>query len=260
MSDDQRPDPPAADDPSATRSGLPATPSPAAASPGGLPSWLLIGVALGLLVILTLVGLYVLRLGPFEPAAEPTASPTPGAIATSPPPTDRPPTDEPPTASPAASPTTTAPPATPTPSPDTTAIGLLLTHVPADIRDGCQPSTGLDGVSALLSCPTTDGRFTLNYAQFGDDQALTQIYDATFRTSEIDRDSGNCGDASTWPAEASYSIDGQPNGRFLCMLVDDVPAIYWTDTPLVIFAWMTAEPSDERALYEFWRTAAGPLP
>ena len=253
MSDDQRHDPPAAD-PTGTRSQLPVPPAPASA--GGPPSWLLIGVALGLLVILTLVGLYVLRLGPFEP----TASPTPGAIATSHPPTDQSPTDEPPTTSPAPSPTSSAPPATPTPSPDTTAIGLLLTHVPADIRDGCQPSTGLDGASALLSCPTTDGRFTLSYAQFADDQALAQIYDGTFRTSEIDRDSGNCGDASTWPAEASYSINGQPNGRFLCMLVDDVPAIYWTDTPLVIFAWMTAEPGDERALYEFWRTTAGPLP
>ena len=254
MSDDQRLDPPApADD---TRTDLPSPPAP----PGGMPNWLLIGIALGLLAILTLVGLYVLRLGPFAPASEPTPSPTHGALATSPPPTDPPSSDGLPTASPTPRPTTTLPPQTPTPTLDTTAVGVLLTHVPAHIRAGCQPSTGLDEVRALVSCPTDDGRFTLNYAQYTSQPALTEIYDATARTSEIDRDSGNCADASTWPAEASYSIDGRPNGRFLCLMIDDLPAIYWTDAPLLILAWMTADPGDERALYDFWRTAAGPLP
>jgi hypothetical protein len=234
----------------------------------GGPSAILLGLlVVGLLLGLGVAALYGLGLGPFAPAATPatgTATPTPVADTPVPPTslvTPRPAEPSPgPTVTAAASPTAEPPtPATPTATPPTDSQSQLLSHIPADLRDGC---IVVDHVASLAqaTCVADDGGIVATYILYADATTMEQTYDGLVFLSGVDLDSGTCSDGVTWPAEGAYSINQQPVGRVLCMAADGTPTIYWTDQRVNIFSQAAGSAGQAERLYEFWRSEAGPIP
>ena len=220
------------------------------------PSVVLMGVvALVLVLVVGIGGLFAFGIGPFA-----RATPTPFARATTAP---TPLVTVPPTAIVApsngatAAPTATAgPTATPLPSGDV--VAALLTHIPPDFADACFVSPGGSPIVAIASCTADDGAIEVTYFQYDSQESMFQAYEGFRLTSEIEPDTGSCGDPTTWPAENDYNIAEQPAGRLLCTEALGQTSIYWTDDRLNILSQATHTTSDFARLVEFWETESGP--
>lgn len=209
-------------------------------------------LALVVAAVLVLGLLYGLGIGPFaaqptpSPTLEPAASGTPLAVATSSVtalPTQ--PTAQP---SPAVSVASLAP---PPPTPDVQ-IELLLSHVPQGLRQDCVGVSGTTPVLATATCTTGDGQITVSYLLYGDEPQMAAAYDGFVLVAQIERDSGDCAQPETWPAEGLYLFDDEPAGRLLCMVTDDRPTIYWTNDGLAILTIAVHGGGDHERLWEFW--------
>ncbi|HUP82792.1 MAG TPA: hypothetical protein VM284_01220 [Candidatus Limnocylindria bacterium] len=220
------------------------------------PSMLLVGGICFLLVLVVGVGaLYALGVGPF---ARPTPRPTPTLVAQTTPTagsvTPRP------TASGAATPVAspTGPAASATPVGDVKAA--LLSHVPEDIQDSCFVSAPDDSstIVALAVCSADDGNIALTYFQYDSHDSMMLPYNGYRLASQIEPDSGDCNDHSTWPAEAEFNIGDEPAGRWLCTEELGQTTIYWTDDRLNILSQATQTEIDYERLLDFWYHESGP--
>jgi hypothetical protein len=237
------------------------------------------GLALVLVLLVGVGAMYALNIGPFAkptptaisrptgaPTAVPTATPTAAPSAT-PSPTASPtpvasPTGGagpslPPTASPTAAPTASATPsAGPSPSGDIAAE--LLSHVPPAIQGSCFTTPGGAPILALATCSMDDGAIELTYFQYDGQESMFLAYEGFRFVSEIEPDTGDCSDPSTWPTENDYTIGGQPVGRWLCTEALGQTTIYWTDDRLNILSQATHTTADYARLLDFWVNESGP--
>lgn len=230
-------------------------PPPPAPRSGG-PSVVLVGlIALVLVAVVGVSSMFALGIGPF---ARPT--PTPIARPTDPPST--PPPTSPPTALPTVTPTSGATAAPPTPTPIPIASGdvaaLLLSHVPAALAGTCVAAPGGSPILAIATCIADDGAIEVTYFQYNSQEAMSQAYEGFRLTSEIEPDTGNCSDPTTWPTEDEYTIGDQPAGRYLCTEALGQTTIYWTDDRLNILSQATHTTADYARLFEFWTSESGP--
>jgi hypothetical protein len=214
-------------------------------------------MALLALVIVLAVGvsaLFAFGIGPFArptptPIARPTAAPTPLATL---PPTGAPTA----TAGATAEPTATAAPTVPIPSGDV--VAALLSHVPPPLLDTCVGNPGSAPIVASATCTADDGVIELTYSVYDSRDSMFQAYEGFRLVSEIEPDTGDCNDPSTWPAEAPYNVGGQPAGRWLCTEALGQTTIYWTDDRLNILSQATHTTADYARLVEFWVSESGP--
>jgi hypothetical protein len=240
-----------------------ASPQPPRNQPG--PSLIVIGgVTLLLVLAIGVVALFALNLGPF---AGPTPTPTPTRVAQPSPtiplatPSPRPSATVGSTATPAPSPQLSptpnvGPTATPIPSGD--AIYVLLSHVPNEIVDSCTTTTGEGKVLARAKCSARDGKIEVTYFLYADFDSMFATYEGFREASQIERNSGNCNNPASWPAESDFAISGEPSGRFLCTEASGATTIYWTDSRLNIFSEATDTESDHARLVAFWVHDSGP--
>lgn len=237
------------------RSGVTRTPPPADSD-----SSRAVLAVLTVLLIVALAVTGVLAMNVFGPATAPSPPPTQGA-ATSPSPTAATglATSDPTTTT--ASPTTAA---SPDPAPSTPPVTpydsqqALLSHIPADLRDGCQLAPGTAPALATATCQADDDQILATYFLYDDERAMENAYDDFVEISTVERDSGRCSEPETWPSEGVYSISDEPAGRVLCMQNSDAPTVYWTDSRLLVLAWAFHLGADDERLYEFWLREAGP--
>jgi hypothetical protein len=172
--------------------------------------------------------------------------------------------------------TTAAPPATDV-QPETGAADAgitpeqeqLLAHVPPGIQATCvsyPPDAPklLAGLVAGLSCEQSNG-ITPQYLQYDSQESMETAYFA-YAVSTDARDRGDCSKA--FPAEGTYSIDGQPAGRVNCFNADEIftnggppgPVIWWTTDSLAILASASWPNGPDTQLFDWWTTEPGPLP
>ncbi len=213
---------------------------------------------LGVAVVgaLAIIALFALNLGPFS-----TSTPTPIA-STTPLPSDAP--SNAPTAStvsplPSTSATPTSPPQTPSTTPATPEEALLA-HVPDAIRPTCSVHPGNGQALLVADCTSDDGSISVGYSVFGDPDSLEQAFTSLRVASQIEPDSGNCADYTTWPAEGTYSASGGLTGRFLCTDEPGSMTIYWTDAKFLVLGVASDQTPDLERLIDFWQNEAGPAP
>jgi hypothetical protein len=146
-------------------------------------------------------------------------------------------------------------------------FGELLPHVPEAIRGSCVGTEPLEPVLATVSCTAGDGEITVDYAQYPDRDSMYAAYNQHVRIAQIETSSGLCFDdhggnigatPGRWPAENSYSVEGQPAGRYLC-LVEDAPFVWWTHDLLLILAGASAGAQSVDRLVTFWVNESGPV-
>jgi hypothetical protein len=112
----------------------------------------------------------------------------------------------------------------------------------------------------MASCSALTVGITLNYSQYASADLRNSAYQDEFAQAQIEPDTGSCEDHSTWPAESSYDVGGQPVGRRMCVDQQGRPTIIWTDDRLNVLANATSQIGDPAGLLQFWTTQAGPLP
>ncbi len=226
---------------------------------------MLVGGAIAIVVLLAaIVVLLVLNLLKGSP------SETPEPSASTPIATQRPTATGSPTASagptssaeptssagPTANPATTRPTAPGTPA---TGYEAFLLHIPEQIRSSCVQGTGKAQTFLFNALCTSPSGFEVAYSQYADAIGMDSDYEQLFEAQQIDRDSGSCEDHATWPAEGAYQVEGSPAGRRLCIDVEGVPSIYWTDDRLIILSNAMSPTGNAAGLIEFWTNEAGPV-
>ncbi len=190
------------------------------------------------------------------PTGEPTAEPTPEPTATPTPEPTAAPTDEP-TLEPTATPTSSAE----AEFPDA-AEAALLEFVPEAFRDSCvRPfGEGVDVVADLDCFPTDLGADQVNYNQFATLEIMNESFDETRDFLGVPPSQGTCSDPEQWPADGTYSIDGEPAGRILCTdTFTGASIIWWTDELLNIKSVAISNEADREAVYQFWASDSGPV-
>jgi hypothetical protein len=224
-------------------------------------------VAIGAVIALLVAGilsLLVLNLLKGTPAASPSPSASTPAASHAAPTTARSPNGSlvPSSASPPLGPPTVRP--TPGGSIVVPSAGTpeaaLLGHVPDTIRAACSTGISTDGAAlAVVNC-VPSATVSVSYTQYADATSMDAAYEQIFSALQIDQDSGSCEDHTTWPAESSYEVEGQPAGRRVCVDASGSATIYWTDDRLLILSTANSASADADALLEFWTNEAGPLP
>lgn len=228
--------------------------------------------AVGLAALITVVGLFVLGLGPFaapstQPSNSSTARPTTQAtigapITPSPSATQQ--SSTAPAPSPTGSPDVSQPPATPS-----TASDALLAHVPEALHGTCAAASFEEPALAVVSCTADGGAITVTYTLYADQPSMAAVYDAAVIAAGIDDSSGRCynrnaageivATTTRWPAENGYSIQDEPAGRYLCFDDGTTATLNWTDDRLYILAIATADKAIVDRLLSFWIDEAGPV-
>jgi len=287
-----------------TYGGPPAGPPPGGYPPTGYgygtpppkrggPSMLVLGaIALAVVLVLGVGGMYALGLGPFQPSATattgaqltptPKPSKTPADSTATPTEAGASPTESaaPETTAPATTAPATLPPTAPATSPGFTFPGLsipptdpgaspsmsaadsaLLEHVPEDLRDSCTPREIVPPAISTLSCSTGFERgIAVTYSQYPDTASMETAYEFQVQLwggANVGND--QCSDTSTWPTELGYTVEDEPYGRLLCYELGTSPQIRWTDTKLNVLSWtfgLVNVTKDE--IYDFWDSEAGP--
>ena len=249
---------------------------PPPASGGGPSAIVILLIAVLLLAVVGVGGAYALKLGPFAPA--PTGTPVAGPTPTT---THRPASGTPqPTAA-----VTLPPKSTPTPVPSATlepvetpileptetpffsippnpspgAAGEeLLTHVPGAIRESCTATDGVAPILAIATCVQDSGEIPILYYKYASNDEMNAAYEGFRLASQIEPDSGDCNDETTWPAEHGYTIGGVHAGRWLCTDTPGTPTIYWTDERLQILSQASQTLGDHTRIVDFWIHESGP--
>lgn len=228
--------------------------------------------AVALAAVITVVGLFILGIGPFgAPAEQPSISPSPAPSS---------PRSIGPAGSPSTSPSqeqsagpTSAPAASPTPSralaTPSSANDVLLTHVPEALRPTCTPGSFDAPALALVTCNADAGAIILSYTLYADQPSMAAVYDAAVVAAGIDVDSGRCyngnggadivATTSRWPSENGYTIQDQPVGRYLCHADDATATVTWTDDRLYVLARASSGLTAVDRLIAFWIEEAGPV-
>jgi hypothetical protein len=262
------------------------------------PSALVIGaIALALVLVLGVGGMYALGLGPFAPSATPTtgakltptasqpsSTATPTAPAASPSPTETlaPATSAPATTAPATTaPSTTAPattapaselpsftlppisfpPVSPGPSASPNAVeAALLLHVPEDFRDSCSATPVVQPAVAGLNCNAGLERgIFMSYTQYPDFDSMQAAYEFIVQLYGTDAGSEDCEVAGNWPSEYGYTIDEVHAGRVLCSEFGTLPQMHWTDERFNILTWsFGVGDATKEDMHSFWASEAGP--
>ena len=137
-------------------------------------------------------------------------------------------------------------------------MSQLLAHVPTAFAETCTASPGSAPIVASASCTADDGAIEVTYFQYDSQDSMFQAYEGFRLLSQIEPDTGDCQDASTWPTEDGYTISDQPAGRWLCTEALGQTSIYWTDDRLNILSQATHTTSDFARLVEFWFEESGP--
>lgn len=134
----------------------------------------------------------------------------------------------------------------------------MLTHVPIAFRESCTAIEGVAPVVATASCTQDNGEIRVMYSQYATNEDMDSAYQGFVSASEIEPDSGDCKDATTWPAENNYTINSLPAGRWLCTDKPGDPTIYWTDERLHILSQASHALDDHARLVDFWVNDSGP--
>jgi hypothetical protein len=96
------------------------------------------------------------------------------------------------------------------------------------------------------------------YTLFGTREEMQAAYELLRLAAQIEPDTGNCEDETTWPAEDGYTIGSVSTGRYLCVTAG-FPVIHWTDDRFNILAQVSSPLSDYDRLLDFWANEAGPI-
>jgi hypothetical protein len=225
-----------------------------------------LGALLGL--VLAAVIVFILGLGPFSPGATPGS---PGAAAqtgaASPAGEGTPQATAVPAAGETLAPSQTpgsSPPAGSTPG---TATDALLSHVPEALRESCTPGAFVAPALALVNC-THEGQISVIYSSYPDQASMTADYEAKVILAGIENSSGRCyhtnedgtftATTSRWPSENGYTVNDEPQGRYLCYELG-LPSIAWTDDGLYILGIASSSSGDVDRLVGFWVNEAGPF-
>ena len=144
----------------------------------------------------------------------------------------------------------------------TAAEAALLEHIPSALKITCsrtdfavaEESTAAIVCSALVG----DGSVTITYQRYDDAEGMDAAYSRNLEFMSVDRDSGAC--SGEWPAEASYSIDGEVAGRVGCSELGDIARfISWTDDRLLIHGYAEGFGVAKDAFYGWWLKESGPI-
>jgi hypothetical protein len=138
------------------------------------------------------------------------------------------------------------------------AAAQLQTHIPSAFAASCFVSPSTAPILAIASCSTDNGAIEITYWQYDSQDSMFTAYEGFRLTSEIEPDTGNCDDPTTWPTEHAYNINSQPAGRWLCTEALGQTSIYWTDDRLNILSQATHTEADYARLVEFWTGESGP--
>jgi hypothetical protein len=138
----------------------------------------------------------------------------------------------------------------------------LLGHVPSAITDSCSPAEEYDDELAVAqaNCSADDDKIYVSYMLFLDQPSMQTAYDSQVSFWNITPDTGSCNSADSWPGESSYTIGGQPAGRWLC--IEIYSTIHWTDDRVNILSNTASFDGsvDRDGILEFWTNDAGPNP
>ena len=166
---------------------------------------------------------------------------------------------------------TTGPSPSPTPEPNfatqdrpqTPEEERLLTYIPQDIAETCQPFDARSG-SAVggLVCTDADGEVEVLYRLYADRDSMDGALQVNANIHGAS--GGEC--ASDRVALTPYTIGELKGGRVLCYrLEEDVFSrrershIEWTDERLLVYAHAVRNDAADLSLYEWWITSAGPV-
>jgi hypothetical protein len=221
---------------------------------GSGASMLVVGaIAFVLVLVAGVGGMLALGIGPF---ARVTPTPAPTLVAQPTPTTAR--------ATPTGLIASPAPSATGGVAPSATPIGdpeeALLSHIPAAIADSCFVSAPDDpgAILAIAVCDADGGDIRVTYFQYTTNESMFSAYTGFRIASEIEPDSGDCDDPTTWPTENSYNIGDVTAGRLLCTEELGETSLYWTDDRLNILSQAAHIGGDHERLIEFWTSESGP--
>ncbi len=161
----------------------------------------------------------------------------------------------------ATTPPTTAPTASPTKAPTTPpSTDGVLGVVPSAMQSSCQPyDSSYSDATESVSCTarsTSGDIVSIYYHQFGSTADMDSAFDGNVSLATDPEDGGECEDDT--PGIGSWNIDGDIQGRYLCLIFGGIPTITWTATALNVMAqaYGTADKMDE--LWEVW-AESGPI-
>jgi hypothetical protein len=154
-------------------------------------------------------------------------------------------------------------PSPPGPPPSAGSAGAqLLAEIPDQIRPTCDLGQSSNAHIVASARCILDNGILVAYGSYDSVNSMNADFDQVVAAAQIDANSGDCEDHTTWPAESSYDVQGAPVGRRFCS--DEptgsavAPTIFWTDERLNILS--TASGPDAAGLVEFWTNEAGPVP
>jgi hypothetical protein len=153
--------------------------------------------------------------------------------------------------------------------PDAIEQELLLDHIPKPIRDTCQRSPGDYETQVFLrgvTCTQIPDHGSVEYLYAHSGTALSTYLTTRISAIGLNGLSGSCAvqqtAATAWSRvgaiEHRESGRGGAEGRVLCSVDGGRATIEWTDVPTGIYVSASRPAGQRRALYAWWRKAAGP--
>jgi hypothetical protein len=128
---------------------------------------------------------------------------------------------------------------------------VLLSHIPADMRDRCVRGSVYPDALAAIDCAPADVDAVL-YNLMRDKDAMASEYENALKTYSIARSSGRSG---VCPQESSYDTKGVPNGRHYCTVHSEGPndvSTGWTNDALTILTFAYRQGGDVPKLLKWW--------
>ena len=136
-------------------------------------------------------------------------------------------------------------------------MARLLSMVPVEIVDSCQPPTFTTDAIAQVECNLEDsGADWVSYALYLDNDAMNEEFDDW--TESLDADP-NADCQETPSAIGEYSIGDQQVGRVVCTPIGEQAWMRWTDERLSVLSSALRNDGDHEALYEWWTGNSGPV-
>lgn len=108
----------------------------------------------------------------------------------------------------------------------------------------------------------------MRYTLYPDAESMDAEYETIAAQAQIEPDTGSCFVAQangivsatpdSWPSEHQYEVDGLPAGRYVCLVLGNLPTITWSDDPLDILGQVSSTSGDYDQLVTFWLRGSGP--
>ncbi len=131
----------------------------------------------------------------------------------------------------------------------------LFAHIPSAIAPDCTSVVPSDDTAlAQFDCQPAGSADEAHYISFVDPAAMDAEFDSL--VSNKDLGSGTCQDG---PATTTYTTAEEDAGRLACFDDSGETAFIWTDTALSIVGIGGSASDDYAALYDWWKTEAGPV-